>query len=286
LIDESAEELDQEFSSIDVEKIRSLYEEAKVLIPSVQKTFDETLAFHNGMIAEKKKYIARELPSLEIELLELQDNLRLSLSREKELVGVIKKSGAMDEFQELVLKLNRSYEAKGGMEEQKRLWESSIDKLDSIKKGIKEIDEGIDSLDDTIQQKVSEFNKIFSKISNKLYGEKYVLSADKNEKGYELNISSLLGNPGTGKKKGEMAAFDLSYIQFADFIGIDCLHFVLQDQIENIHDNQITSILTELVEKTNCQYVLPVLRDKMPSNIGVEKYEILSLSQDDKLFKI
>ena len=286
LINESAQELDKEISSVNVDKIRRVYEEAKVLIPSVQKTFDETLEFHNGMIREKQEYITNELPELESELESLQSSLKLELSKEKSLSESLKASGVMDDFQDIVVKLNNSYEVKGAIEEQKRLWESSIEKLNSINKDIRKIDEGIESLNETIQQSVTEFNKFFSNLSDELYGEKYVLSADKNNKGYELNISTLVGNPGTGKKKGEMAAFDLSYIQFADYMGIECLHFVLQDQIENIHDNQINYILTQFVEKNNCQYVLPVLRDKLPVDIDVSKFEILSLSQDEKLFKI
>ena len=286
LINESAQELDKEISSVTVDKIRRVYEEAKVLLPLVHKTFEETLEFHNGMIREKRKYITNELPEIQSELESLQRHLKLELSREKSLSEGLKASGVMDDFQDIVVKLNQSYENKGAIEEQKRLWESSIDKLKLINWDIKEIDEGIVSLDNTIQQRVSEFNKFFSKLSDELYGEKYVLSADKSNKGYELNISTLFGNPGTGKKKGEMAAFDLSYIQFADYLGIECLHFVLQDQIENIHDNQINNILTQFVENHNCQYVLPVLRDKLPDDIDVSKFEILSLSQDDKLFKI
>jgi len=112
------------------------------------------------------------------------------------------------------------------------------------------------------------------------------LSSDKNEKGYELNITSISGNLGTGKKKGQMAAFDLAYIQFADSLGIKCLHFILQGQIENVHDNQISKLLTEIVSQINCQYVLPVLRDKLPDDIKVEHYQILSLSETDKLFKL
>lgn len=112
------------------------------------------------------------------------------------------------------------------------------------------------------------------------------MSYDKNEKGFELNISTISGNPGTGKKKGQIAAFDLAYIQFADKLGINCLHFILHDQIENVHDNQITSLLNEIVSNINCQYLLPVLKDKLPNNIDIEKYKILSLSQEDKLFRI
>lgn len=286
LISESLDELSAEVSNLDIERIRQLYIEAESLIPDLQKTFDETLDFHNGMIAEKKKFIENESPAIELELVELSASLSSFLESEAKISERLNKSGAMDDFQDLVLQLNNCYEAKGTIEEQKRLWTDSVDKLESIELEIGELDKGINSLDEKIQERVSQFNKFFSKMSNDLYGEKYVLSADKNAKGYELNISNLLGNPGTGKKKGEMASFDLAYIKFADDVGIDCLHFILQDQIENIHDNQITSILIDVVEKMNCQYVLPVLKDKLPSNIALPKYEVLSLSQSEKLFKI
>ncbi|GHV17988.1 hypothetical protein FACS189493_6670 [Spirochaetia bacterium] len=83
-----------------------------------------------------------------------------------------------------------------------------------------------------------------------------------------------------------MASFDLSYIKFADSLKLPCLHFVLQDQIENVHSNQITNLLTEIVDEVNCQYVLPVLRDKLPKDLDIEKYEILTLKQSDRLFRI
>ena len=74
-----------------------------------------------------------------------------------------------------------------------------------------------------------------------------------------------------------MASFDLAYIQFADALNIPCLHFVLQDQIENVHSNQITNLLTEIVDEVNCQYILPVLRDKLPRDIDVSQYEVCFL---------
>lgn len=286
LIEESIEELEKEVSNLDVERIRRLYDEAKALLPEVQRSFDDTLKFHNGMILEKRKFIEKELPALESEMGALSVRMSELLRSEADISERLKKSGAMEDFQDLVVRLNSCYETKGTIEEQKRLWDSSIEKLSSICSEIEKLDKGIDSLDEKIQERVSVFNKFFSKLSNDLYGEKFVLSADKNEKGYELNISNLIGNPGTGKKKGETAAFDLAYIKFADHMGIKCLHFVLQDQIENIHDNQISSILIGVVENMNCQYVLPVLKDKLPTDVGTSQYEILSLSQSDKLFKV
>ena len=96
----------------------------------------------------------------------------------------------------------------------------------------------------------------------------------------------MTGNLGTGKKKGEIVAFDFAYIQFADSLKINCLHFILHDQIENIHSNQISSILTEIVKEVNCQYIIPVLRDKLPSDIDIGCLKVITLSQSDKLFKI
>jgi hypothetical protein len=100
-----------------------------------------------------------------------------------------------------------------------------------------------------------------------------------------LSVDSLNARAGTGKKKGEILAFDLAYIKFADEQNIKCLHFVLHDQMETVDNNQIITFLQE-VSNANCQLITPVLKDKMPAELQTGTYEILSLSQDKKLFKI
>ena len=286
LIRESIDELALEVSNIDVEKIRALYDEAKVLIPKLQKTFEDTMFFHNAMVQEKKRFISNELPQLDSTINELQSSIGALLDEEERLASVLKATGAKESFQSIIDELSQLSARQGSLLEQKRLWESTLETTDSIEKEIEEIDKGISSLDETLQERVSEFNKYFSSISSRLYGEQFVLSPDKTERGYQLNISSISGNLGTGKKKGQMAAFDLAYIQYADQASIDCLHFILQDQIENVHDNQISSLMTEVVSEVDCQYVMSVLRDKLPTDIDIGRYTIVSLSQDDKLFRI
>ncbi len=286
LILESKTDLEKDIADIDVTNVRKLYEEAKVLIPNLQKSFEETLEFHNKMVKEKVNYIIQELPSLESDLVSSKTTFETLLLQERALTEKLKKTLTEKDFQLIISELNKSYERKGNLEKEKGFWEISNDKLQQIDKELKEIEEGIISNDELIQTRIAEFNKFFADISNRLYGEEFVLSPDRNEKGYELIITDLDGNIGTGKKKVQMAAFDLAYIQFADNLNIPCLHFVLQDQIENVHDNQITNLLTEIVNQINCQYILPVLRDKLPTDINIEKFQILSLSQSDKLFNI
>ncbi|MDB4293322.1 DUF2326 domain-containing protein [Maribacter sp.] len=286
LIVESKLELEKEYSNIDATQIRILYDEAKMLNPSIQKSFEETLNFHNSMLSQKISFITAELPELEESIISKRRELQELLINEEKFTVKLKKSGAVSELQEIISNLNIAYEKKGSLEELKKLWKNSMDKLDDISEQLSDIDKSITDKDSLIQERISEFNKYFSSISNKLYGEQFVMSSDKSEKGYELNITSLSGNLGTGKKKGQIAAFDLAYIQFADSLDIECLHFIIHDQIETVHGNQILNLMTTIINEINCQYIAPVLRDKLPSDMDTSIYEVLKLSQESKLFNI
>lgn len=286
LIQNSKSDLEKGKADIDAEQIKKIYEKAKSLIPGIQKSFEDTLSFHNEMIKQKIEYITEELPALEKELNEEKRKLNSLTIQEKALTESLRKSGALEDLQIIISDLNSYYEKKGNYEEQKRLWEKSNENLRKINEKLDIINKKIISKDETIQKRIEIFNKFFADISSKLDGVHSLLSAENIDGIYKFRIDSIEGNLGTGSKKSQMASFDLAYIKFADFLNIPCLHFVLQDQIENVHSNQITNLLTEIVDEINCQYVLPVLRDKLPKDIDISQFEILSLSQNEKLFKI
>ncbi len=285
LIIESKEDLEQEYTQIDTSQIKSLYEKAKSLISNIQVSFEDTVKFHNDLISEKLEYITKELPEIEQQIRKIKSEIMLLRKEEDLLTERLNKSALVEDFEKTILDLNKQFERKGNLEEQKRLWIYSQEKLANIDKDLNEINQGIISKDSQIQNRITEFNKYFSVMSNRLYGETYLLSSQKNEKGYELIVTNLEGNPSTGKKKGQIAAFDFAYIEFADRLEIECLHFIMHDQLETIHDNQLNAIV-EVANSINGQYIVPILRDKIPSNIDISEFEVLSLSQDDKLFKI
>jgi uncharacterized protein YydD (DUF2326 family) len=285
LINESKDDLEKEYSQIDLSQIKLLYEKAQALIPNIQVSFEDTVQFHNNLISEKLKYITKELPELQRSINKINlkiYNLRLS---EKELTEKLQKRGITDELEKIVIELNEQFEHKGKLEQQKTMWENSREKLKRINKELEIINDGINAKDELIKNRITVFNNYFAEISNQLYGEYYILSSIKNDKNYDLVITNIEGNPSTGKKKGQISAFDFAYIQFADSLNIKCLHFVMHDQLENIHDNQLNTLF-EIANTNNCQYIVPILRDKIPANIEVSMFEVLSLSQDDKLFKI
>jgi len=286
LVLESKGDLTKERTNIDVSQIESLYNKASKLVPNLQVTFQETVSFHNDLIDEKIKYIDKELPSLTEDLVSISKNISSLRRKEKELSEFISASEYSDDYDKILIDLNSLFERKGNLEEKKKYWINSNEKLSRISEELKTINSEINSKDSIIQNRITLFNKFFTKISNDLYGEEYLLSTQKNEKGYDLIVTNIEGNPSTGKKKGQIAAFDFAYILFAEEIEMKYVHFILHDQLENMHDNQLSTILIDLANSINCQFILPIVTDKIPADLDIDKYVILSLAENNKLFKV
>lgn len=285
LILESKTDLEAQYTNINTQQIALLYEKAKVLIPFLQVSFEQTVQFHNDLLTEKLAYITRELPTINQQLKSLNISLEKHRTKEISLTQKVKKMEVWDSLERIIAALNSLYERKGNLEKQKEYWLQSIDTIKNIDEELAIIDKSIGSEEKLIQNRITLFNKYFSRMSELLYGEHYLLFQKKKENGYDLAIQNIEGNPSTGKKKGQIAAFDFAYIQFADELAIRCLHFILHDQLENIHDNQLNTLF-EVANQLNGQYIVPILRDKVPENIDISPYTILTLSQDNKLFKI
>jgi len=291
LMEESRSELEKDIANEKISQIAELYKQAKVIIPDLQKSYEDIVVFHNQMISEKIHYVTEELPSLQDKLIKTVSAIQLNLNKEKKFVEALQKSNALDEIQIVISELNDMYEQKGRLEEKSEQLQKTKKALVDIDNELVVIDKSIFSLDKAIQERVSTFNGFFSGISNRLYGEKFAMSASfekkKNSESsfYKLYIDSLNGQTGTGKKKGEIAAFDIAYVKFADKEHIPCLHFILHDQMEVVDDNQIVGLVKEVVN-ANCQFVVPILRDKLPEELDKPEYQVLSLSQENKLFKI
>ncbi|MDM1380880.1 DUF2326 domain-containing protein [Myroides marinus] len=285
LILESKEELENEKTNIDINQIGLLYSKASKLIPSLQVSFEETVNFHNDLLDEKIKYITSELPLLIENLKTLSKKISSLRRREKELSEFVSASEYSDDYDKIILELNSFFEKKGNLEEKKKFWITSHERLMRINDELELINTSINSKDSIIQQRITVFNKYFTKISSQLYGEEYLLSTQKSEKGYDLIVTNIEGNPSTGKKKGQIAAFDFAYILFAEELDLKIIHFIMHDQLENMHDNQLSTILVNLANSINCQFVLPIVKDKIPSDIDISNFIILRLSESNKLFK-
>ena len=72
---------------------------------------------------------------------------------------------------------------------------------------------------------------------------------------------------------------------FAAEEGISCLHFLLNDKKELMHDNQLLTVADFVMEK-DIQLIISILKDKLPDNLLNQANIVVELSQENKLFKI
>lgn len=290
LIKETQEELLSSQSSIDLKQLEMIYKQAKRNIPTLQKSFEDMVAYHNQMIKEKTLYITKELPSLLRALENKKHELQQRLKEENRLTNAIAKSDSFEELEELIIELNEEYKKKGE-------YESIIRQLEEVENNLKEFNEDLKQIDNElfsedfesiVKQQLLKFNIHFTNISKQLYNEEYALKYDIeiNKKGQKLyKFSAFNLNFSSGKKQGEITCFDIAYTLFADEENIDCMHFLLNDKKELMHDNQLVKI-AELVNQQNIQFVASILSDKLPQKLNKEEYFIVKLPEDKKLFMI
>lgn len=290
LIEESRRDLEQSISHIDLQQLRLLYEEAAENISGIQKTFEDLVAFHNNMVIEKVKYISQDLPELIQKLKDSQKELSLLLRQEKELTDKVAKGDSFEELEKIIFELNEKYRLKGE-------YESIISQLNEVEENIDTLNEQIGNIDHylfsgdfeiLLKEQVKKFNKIFSNISQELYGEKYALTFKKeiNKKEQQFyKFNAFNANMSSGKKQGEILCFDLAYLLFADEEQLPCLHFLLNDKKELMHDNQLIKV-AEFVQNENIQLVISILKDKLPVAVLDKAHIAVELSQQEKLFKI
>lgn len=289
LIEDSIRELDKSVCNIDLQQLRILYNEVNANIGGIQKTFEDLVSYHNSMVNEKMRYISQELPEINSKLSQGHIDLQLLLMKEKVLTDKIEKSGSLEELEKIIAQLNEKYRKKGELE-------NTIAQLNEVEMNIKELEKELEKIDydlfsdgfkHRIKTQVEKFSKVFSTISQELYGEQYAITYQevKEKRQQFYRFSSFNTNMSSGKKQGEILCFDLAYTMFADEEHIPCLHFLLNDKKELMHDNQLIKV-AEFIQNKNIQLVVSILKDKLPIAVIEKSHIAVQLSPDNKLFKI
>ena len=290
LIEEAQVGMLADKSNVDLDQLEQIYQQATTLVSGIQKTFADLNEFHNRMIDSKLRFIKQDLPKVDAELNEKHEQLTSLRQQETELSSVVTRSDSFETLEKLIGELNERYRLKG-------IYQSALKQLEEVDAKIKHFKSDLDEIDDSlfseqyenlIQEQVNKFNRYFSSVSYELYGERYALKFDKivNKKGQRLyKFNTFNANFSSGKKQGEISCFDIAYTQFADEESIPCMHFLLNDKKELMHNNQLVRIVN-LVEREGIQFVASILKDKLPQELNREKFIVLRLSQEEKLFKI
>lgn len=292
LVQEAVQDVKTQKSNLDISELRDLYSEVSQHLGSLTKTFEDLLSFHNRMVEEKIRYIAKELPQLDDTISERENEMRSLNRTEAELIEKIARSGEFEEMESIVVALNDCHRRRGEYEVVISQIGVVDDSIKSMKEQLSQIDKALFSADSSaaIQSQLIKFNRHFSAVSEELYGEKYAMKVERTptKEGHQaFEFSCFNTNFSSGKKQGEITCFDIAYTLYADEQQIPCYHFLLYDKKELVHDNQLERI-GRLVERKSdqVQFVASILRDKLPVGLDKEEYFVVKLSQTDKLFRI
>ncbi len=290
IIQESIEGFKDQKFEYDLAQLQLIYQQASSLIPVLQHTFEEMVEYHNKMLANRIVFIESEIPNVEKQILALTkqfDELRL---QEVALTEKITTSDTFEELENIILALNKQYTLKGQ-------YSSIIEQIEEVEKDLKKYQQELSQIDDglfaedfqaKVDSQLSKFNAIFADISDELYNERYAVKSDvvtnrKGQRNYKFSVMET--NLSTGKKQGEISCFDIAYTIFADQEDIPCLHFILNDKKELMHDHQLIT-LADIANRENIQFVASILKDKLPEQLQKEEFYVVELSESKKLFLI
>lgn len=290
VIQESINDFNQQRFDVDMVQLQLVYKQAAALIPTIQHTFEEMVSYHNKMLANRARYIEEEIPALDEKMVQLQTSFASLREKERYLTEKVTASDTFEELEKVINALNEQYTRKGEYGAILSQIESVEEAMSKFNEDLKNIDDGLFSTDfkSKVDEQLSKFNDIFSEISDELYDERYSVKEDviRNAKGQSIYKFSIIGtNLSSGKKQGEISCFDIAYTLFADQESIPCLHFILNDKKELMHDNQLVK-LAEIANRENIQFVASILEDKLPAELRDDNYYVVKLSQNDKLFRI
>ena len=290
VIQESINDFNQQRFDVDMDQLQLVYKQAAALMPTVQHTFEEMVNYHNKMLANKMRFIEEEIPALNERIIQLQASFASLREKERSLTEKVTTSDTFEELEKVINALNEQYTRKGE-------YGAILSQIEAVEAAMSKFNEDLTNIDDglfstdfktKVDDQLSKFNDIFSEISDELYDERYSVKEDvvRNSKGQSVYKFSIIGtNLSSGKKQGEISCFDIAYTLFADQESIPCLHFILNDKKELMHDNQLVK-LAEIANRENIQFVASILEDKLPAELRNDDYYVVKLSQNDKLLRI
>lgn len=284
-------EITSEEQVINIEAVKYMYQEAELYNVNLQKKFEETIQFHQKMLQNEVVYInsAMEKVSKNIQILEL------TYSEEAEkysrLLKKLGNSGSLKEYTDLGNQINQLTKEISESEAILNTYNSALEVQLKLRVEIEKLTEELNEAIKEFRVKLKVFNEYFSAFSKMLNKDGYLLAVDE-DKNHHFSLSPRPvdgdSHVGDGHKQSIIIAFDLAYVAYANNPTINLMrpHFFTQDKVEIVDSNSLAK-LSELAEKVECQFIFPIIKDKLDKLPDFNKENIiLTLDENNKFFNI
>lgn len=290
LINKNLSELKNKIFDNENKNLRFLYDEVTAMnLGGVKKSFEELVAYHDNMLKNKIKFFEQDLPDIEAKIQAIDSSISQCSNRIVALEETLKSILSLEEFERIVTELKAQSEVKGELV-------AKIEQIAQVDTSVAQLHQKLeessvsiysDSFKKELQTKIDEFNTFFSKFSNQIYNEEYLLSVeykeDRQRKPY-YDFNTFNKTFSSGKKMGEILSFDMAYVSYAKKEGISSLQFIINDKKELMDINQVERASSIASEHT-IQLIFSLLSDKLADKPELNSSIRLRLSQNDKLLK-
>lgn len=280
-------QLSKTVSSIDSVVIVKIYEEAKLYLKEVNKSFDDLVGFHNNMISNKINFVSRHIEKLASRKQELDVQISILMDDEKKLLKSLDAKGALEDFKKLNLDLANLKELRGQKNSLLAEIKKTQTEINLELENLKKITESINEFKHELDKQLESFNSFFRDIARRFYKENYLFVYEVENNSFEFKVTSIDGAVGTGKKRGQITAFDLAYLKYLEIRKAKTCRFQLNDRLEEVSSTELKSIFDE-ANSIEGQFIVSILREKVLflGDEFLKNNNTLSLSQSDKFFKI
>jgi uncharacterized protein YydD (DUF2326 family) len=290
-LEKSIAKVRESAASVAGKELTTIYAEAGVAISDrLKRSFEDLVVFHNKVVSNKVDLLKNDFEKYQKEETRVRDEISSLQNIESGIFKHIKEPDTLKSIGVLYNDLSKIKEQIAGISALLDKIESTKSEIESLEnsklKVVQEIAKNTEDLDNN----VGLFNEYFGELSKSFYGDRYIFDLEfdlENEK-CRFDVVNIAPNPTGGKKKGELSAFDLAYIQFVKSTNIKRPSFVIHDSIEDVDVNQVFDIFQQ-AERLDGQYIVALLSDKLVDprfDLLKSQSVILELSESDKFFMI
>lgn len=281
IIENTIRELENINDNVDTDILREFYDEACEYIDNLSVSFEKLIIF-NEKLKNNKLETNKKILTDKIKKLDIVKQIKTDFYNKNKASMFLIESGTVQDYLDNQAKILEYENKKGKTEEANRIYLEYETNILDIKSKLEKLESSLDGI--TSDNKINQFNNIFEKYSNRTLGSTYYLY--KSTEKFPLKISNTIGPISTGNKKTAIAAFDMSYYQYAKENSIIAPGFIVHDVLENIDKTDLDKTL-KLAKEIGCQYIIAMLKEKADNQVEISSDDIiLSLSENDKLFKV
>lgn len=266
--------------------VHDFFDEVNSLVPNLNKEFNELVAFHESIQKNKIKYFTEINKNLNHKLKNLVNQKEKLVTKNKEYISLIK-DNKIDEY----YKLNEEYKR---IQESINNKQNQLNELNNFEVEINKLNQKLNSLDKEKEQgvkysdRMGPFNQYFKPFALSINDEHPLLTYNPDIKKFPLTISALNSGTRTDTTKSLIAAYDLAYQKFAQYLNKNVPNFIVQDVLENIDGTNLKSII-KIANQLDVQYIIAIVKEKLNS-AGLSEREqskltVMRLSNKDRLFK-